>query len=233
MTLMTKSILSLVLVGLAIVNLATMLEVLGRPDGKRADPKRLRLIHRFSGYGFIGLFLVLVYFCLAIMRGMEHEPPSRVVLHGLLSVIAFLVLSIKITLIRFYKKYYTMAVPLGLMVFVLTLSTTAISTGYYFTMRGTTAVTISSDTEETLVGEGATLFNQRGCADCHYADRTDPKLGPGLMGLFSRERMPVSGWAMSEDSLRKQIKTPFRAMPAYGDLTAEEMDALVAFLESL
>ena len=233
MTLMTKSILSLVLVGLAVVNLVTMLEVLGRPDGKRADPKRLRLIHRVCGYVFIALFLVLSYFCLVILRGMGQEPPSRVTLHGLLSVTAFLVLSIKITLIRFYKKYYTMAVPLGLMVFVLTLSTTAISTGYYFTMRGTTAVTISSDTEETLVREGATLFNERGCADCHHADRTDPKIGPGLKGLFDLDRMPVSGWEMSEDSLRKQIKTPFRAMPAYGGLTAEEMDALVAFLESL
>ena len=233
MTLMTKSILSLFLVGLAIVNLVTMLEVLGRPDGKRSDPKRLRLIHRVCGYVFIGLFLVLSYFCLVILRGMGHEPPSRVALHGLLSVTAFLVLSIKIALVRFYKKYYTMAVPLGLMVFVLTLSTTAISTGYYFTMRGTTTVTIPSDTEETLVREGVIFFNERGCADCHHADRTDPKIGPGLKGLFDLDRMPVSGWEMSEDSLRKQIKTPFRAMPPYADLTGEEMDALVAFLRTL
>ena len=39
-TLMTKSILSLFLVGLAIVNLVTMLEVLGRTNAKPADPKR-------------------------------------------------------------------------------------------------------------------------------------------------------------------------------------------------
>jgi cytochrome c len=232
-TLMTKSILSLFLVGLAIVNLATMLEVLGRPDGKRSDPKRLRLIHRVCGCVFIVLFLVLSYFCLVILRGMGQEPPSRVALHGVLSVAAFLVLAIKIVLVRFYKKYYTMAVPLGLMVFVLTLSTTAISTGYYFTMRGTTAVTISSDMKETLVSEGATLFNKKGCADCHHADRTDYKIGPGLKGLFDRERMPVSGWEMSEDSLRKQLKTPFRAMPPYADLTEEEVGALVAFLKSL
>lgn len=232
-TLMTKSILSLFLVGLAIVNLVTMLEVLGRTNAKPADPKRLRLIHRVSGYCFIGLFLVLSYFCLVIMRGMEHEPSSRVALHGVLSVAAFLIVVIKIALVRFYKKYYAMAVPLGLMVFVLTVSTTAVSAGYYFTMRGTAAVAITSDVEETLVGEGATLFNERGCADCHHADRTDPKIGPGLKGLFERERMPVSGWDTSEDNLRKQIRTPFRAMPPYADLTEEEMDALVVFLKSL
>jgi mono/diheme cytochrome c family protein len=230
---MTKSILSLFLVGLAIVNLVIMLEVLGRSDGRHSDPKRLRLIHRVFGYVFIALFLVLSYFCLVILRGMDHEPPSRVALHSLLSVAAFLVLSIKIAFVRFYKKYYAMAVSLGLMVFVLTLSTTAMSAGYYFTMRGTAAVEIALDMEETPVRQGVTLFNEKGCADCHHADRTDPKIGPGLKGLFDLERMPVSGWPATEDSLRKQLKTPFRAMPPYADLSEEDVDALVAFLRTL
>lgn len=53
MIFLTKSILELILTGLAIVNLVVMLELLGRTEERRFNPKKLRLIHRLSGYFFI------------------------------------------------------------------------------------------------------------------------------------------------------------------------------------
>jgi mono/diheme cytochrome c family protein len=233
MIFLTKSILALILTGLAIVNLVVMLELLGRTGEKRFNPKKLRLIHRVSGYLFILLFLLISYFCITIMRGMGQDLPARAALHGLFAVATFFLLCLKISLVRFYKKYYPMAVPMGLGVFILLLTTTATSAGYYFTMRGVSSFQIAPNFQEELAQEGARLFNENACADCHYADRTDAKIGPGLKNLFKRDKLPMSGWAVTEENVRKQLKTPFRAMPSFAPLPEEEVKALLAFLKTL
>ncbi len=234
MIFLTKSILALVVTGLAILNLVVMLELLGRTGEKSFNPKKLRLIHRVIGYLFILLFLLISYFCITIMRGMGQDLPVRAALHGLFAVATFFLLSLKITLVRFYKKYYQMAVPMGLGVFILILTTTATSAGYYFTMRGVSSFQRAPDFQEELVQEGARLFNENGCADCHYADRTDAKIGPGLKELFKRDKLPMSGWAVTtEENVRKQLRTPFRAMPSFAALSEEKVKALLAFLKTL
>lgn len=233
MIFLPKSILALVLTGLAVLNLVVMLELLGRMEEKRFDPKKLRLIHRVSGYLFILLFLFISYFCIKIMRGMGQDPPARAALHGIFAVATFFLLCLKITFVRFYKKYYSMAVPMGLGVFILILTTTATSAGYYFTMRGVSSFQITTDVQEGLAREGGRLFNEKACADCHYADSTDTKIGPGLKGLFKRDTLPISGWAVTEDNIRKQLKTPSRAMPSFASLPEEEVKAVLAFLKTL
>ena len=233
MIFLTKSILALILVGLAVLNLVVMLELLGRTDEKKFNPKKLRQLHRVSGYVFILLFLFISYYCIKIMRGMGQDLPARANFHAILAVATFFLLSLKITIVRFYKKYYTMAVPMGLGVFLLILTTTATSAGYYFTMRGVSPFQITADLKEELAREGATVFNERGCADCHYADRTEAKIGPGLKGLFKRDKLPTSGRAVTEDNVRKQLKTPFRGMPSFADLPEDKVKALLAFLTTL
>lgn len=82
--------------------------------------------------------------------------------------------------------------------------------------------------------EGAALFAEKGCAQCHYADSKETKIGPGLEGLFNREALPVSRRAVSEENIRKQILTPYDAMPSYSDrLTEEQIDRLIEYLKSL
>jgi cytochrome c2 len=233
MIFLTKSILALILVGLAVLNLVVMLELLGRTDEKRFNPKRLRQLHRVNGYVFIILFLFISYYCIKIMRGMGQDLSVRANFHAILAVATFFLLCLKITIVRFYRKYYTMAVPMGLGVFLLILTTTATSAGYYFTMRGVSPFKISADLKEELAREGATVFNERGCVDCHYADRTEAKIGPGLKGLFKRDKLPTSGRAVTEDNVRKQLKTPFRGMPSFADLPEDKVKALLAFLTTL
>ena len=233
MLFLTKSILTLILTGLAIVNVVVMLELLGRTEERRFNPKKLRQIHRVSGYFFMLLFLFISYFCIKIMRGMGQDLTARAALHGLLAVATFFLLCLKITLVRFYKKYYAMAVPMGLGVFILLLTTTATSAGYYFTMRGVSSFQITADLQEEVAREGARLFSEKGCADCHYADRTETRIGPGLKELFKRDKLPMSGRAVTEDNVRKQLKTPFRAMPSFAGLPEEEVKALLVFLKTL
>jgi cytochrome c2 len=82
--------------------------------------------------------------------------------------------------------------------------------------------------------QGATLFSEKGCGQCHYADSRDAKTGPGLKSLFSRESLPVSGGAVSEANIRDQLLTPYRNMPSFADrLSEEEIDHLIEYLKSL
>jgi mono/diheme cytochrome c family protein len=231
MTFWTKSILALVLTGSAFLGLFAILELLGRKE-KRFNPRTLRTIHRVNGYFFFVFYLFISYYCLKIMRGAGEELSARASLHGLLAVAAFFILCVKILILRSYRQYFSMVPTLGLGVFVLTLCTTATSAGYYFTMRGAGVVVPTVDSGEKLVRKGAEYF-AKNCLDCHYVDRTQSKIGPGLKGLFERKTLPASGRPVTEENILEQLKNPVNVMPAYPDLTEEAFLALMAYLKNI
>ncbi|MDP2645758.1 MAG: c-type cytochrome [Desulfobacterales bacterium] len=86
--------------------------------------------------------------------------------------------------------------------------------------------------DNELALEGAAFFQER-CAMCHNSDSIETKIGPGLKGLFQREKLPVSERPVSEDNVRRQLKTPAAAMPSFADLKKEKVSALVAYLKTL
>ncbi len=88
----------------------------------------------------------------------------------------------------------------------------------------------AADTESVVAG--AKLF-EKSCSFCHFTDSTETRVGPGLKGLFEREKMSISGWPVSDDSLRRQLKTPFKEMPPFESLTGEEINSLTEYLKSL
>jgi uncharacterized membrane protein len=79
---------------------------------------------------------------------------------------------------------------------------------------------------------GEMLFNQK-CAFCHFTDSTATKVGPGLKGLFKKEKMTFSDWPMTPENVRRQLQTPFRQMPPFDSLTEEQVQALLDYLQSL
>jgi cytochrome c len=82
--------------------------------------------------------------------------------------------------------------------------------------------------------QGAQLFNDRGCFQCHFTDSAETRMGPGLMGLFDRQDLPASGRPVSEKNVRRQLLDPFRSMPSFADrLTREEQDQIISFLKTL
>jgi uncharacterized membrane protein len=92
---------------------------------------------------------------------------------------------------------------------------------------------VSQDAADTgPILAGAKLFEQK-CSFCHLIDSTETKVGPGLKGLFQLEKMPVSGWPMSLESVRKQLKTPFDQMPPFENFSKEEVKVLSDYLKSL
>jgi cytochrome c len=82
--------------------------------------------------------------------------------------------------------------------------------------------------------EGSKLFADKGCAACHFTDSRETKVGPGLKGLFKRDKLPKSGRKVTEENIRKQLKTPYKSMPSFaGRLTKKQTDQLIAYLKTL
>lgn len=83
-----------------------------------------------------------------------------------------------------------------------------------------------------LAAKGQELFIQR-CAFCHFVDSTESKVGPGLKGLFLSEQFPVSRFPATREGVQRQLLSPFKDMPAFDQLSKEEISALSAYLETL
>jgi cytochrome c len=78
---------------------------------------------------------------------------------------------------------------------------------------------------------GKTVFEQ--CAVCHNADSDEKKMGPGLKGLFKKEKL-TGGQKATESNIRAKIDTGGNGMPAYKDMLSDkEKDDLVAYLKTL
>jgi uncharacterized membrane protein len=89
-----------------------------------------------------------------------------------------------------------------------------------------------AQTENLLVQDGRQIFEQK-CAMCHLTDSTQTKVGPGLKGLYQRESLPVSDRTVSDETVRDQIRSPYSNMPAFPDLSAEQMEALLEYMKTL
>jgi cytochrome c len=79
--------------------------------------------------------------------------------------------------------------------------------------------------------KGKEVFQQ--CTPCHNSDSTDKKMGPGLKGLFSKEKLN-NGKKPTEDNVRAQIDEGGNGMPAYKEMLGDdEKTDLIAYLKTL
>jgi cytochrome c len=74
---------------------------------------------------------------------------------------------------------------------------------------------------------------ENNCGVCHNADSTERKMGPGLKGLFKRDKL-ANGKAVNEANVTGMINEGGNGMPPFADvLTKAEKDDIVAYLKSL
>ena len=71
------------------------------------------------------------------------------------------------------------------------------------------------------------------CAVCHYADKTDRRLGPGLLGIFKKEKME-NGKPVNEANVRETIREGYGKMIAFKEkLDDQQLADLLAYLRTL
>src|SRR5579859_3366097 len=79
--------------------------------------------------------------------------------------------------------------------------------------------------------KGKEVFDQ--CSVCHNSDSDEKKIGPGLKGLFKRDKL-VNGKKVTDANVRDLINTGGNGMPAYADmLSSDDKNDLLAFLKTL
>jgi cytochrome c len=80
--------------------------------------------------------------------------------------------------------------------------------------------------------KGKEVFEQ--CSVCHNADSTEAKAGPGLKGLFKKDKLK-NGKKPTEANVRAMINTGGTdgKMPPYADMDETEKTNLIAYLKTL
>ena len=79
--------------------------------------------------------------------------------------------------------------------------------------------------------KGKEVFQQ--CGVCHNADSDEKKMGPGLKGLFKKDKL-ANGKKPTEPNIRTKVDEGGNGMPAYKDMLSDkEKDDLVAYLKML
>jgi cytochrome c5 len=79
---------------------------------------------------------------------------------------------------------------------------------------------------------GKDLFSAN-CSGCHFSDRKDTKVGPGLEGLFKNPKLPKSGRATNEKNVRETIVNGREKMPPFKHLKDDTINAIIDYLKSL
>jgi cytochrome c len=79
--------------------------------------------------------------------------------------------------------------------------------------------------------KGKVVFEQ--CAICHNADTDEKKMGPGLKGLFKKDKM-ANGKKPTDAAVLDKINEGGNGMPPYKDtLSDAEKDDVIAYLKTL
>lgn len=237
-----KSLLSILVLILTLFSLLTMFEVFGREN--RFDKEKLKRIHKINGWTYIILYVVIAYFCLDFIIKTKSEPSSRATFHGIFALSIITLLFLKISFIRFYKKFYNEVKTIGILVTLLTIGMIGTSSGYYLLItkfgKDLPAKMVSEKeiskislrTDNLSIKKGKELYESK-CYFCHEALSTDWGVGPGHKGILKNPLLPVSKKPATPENIANQLIKPYKDMPSFSYLSEEEVLNLIAYLNTL
>ena len=79
--------------------------------------------------------------------------------------------------------------------------------------------------------KGKAIFEQ--CAVCHSADTDEKKMGPGLKGLFKKDKL-ANGKKPTDATVMSKINDGGNGMPPYKDVLSDgEKNDVLAYLKTL
>ena len=251
-----KSILSIVMLCLAVIAMFTMFELLGRAE-KRFDTEKLKKIHKVNGIIYFLIFAFIAYFCIRFIVLSKAELSARSAFHSVFALTILVLFGVKISITRIYRQFYHQVSVLGLIMAITTFGLVGTSGGYYLlvTRFGTdmafdkimqykqkeerkkaekadAVLKFVIRTDPESIGSGKNLFDAK-CSFCHDAYSTNTIVGPGLKGVLKNPSLPVSGRPATPENIRKQLRQPFNRMPSFEYLSEKEVADIIAFLNTI
>ncbi len=88
----------------------------------------------------------------------------------------------------------------------------------------------SSDAE--TVERGRQLYRQH-CLVCHDPESRELAAGHGHKEILQREELPVSGRPATPENVVRVLRQPYDAMPSFAWLTDEQVEDLLAYLNTI
>ncbi len=244
-----KSLLSLLVLASALVGIFTAFEMFGRVE-QRFNRDTLRKIHRANGILYLVLCLGLTYLCFGFLVRTKAEPSVRVMFHSLFAISVVLILCFKILAAGTYRQFYAKLQTAGLILAFASFCMIATSAGYYLLVTKfgkDISAAGSSDQKRTAIVEqtgmiartdpesirkGKELYEDK-CTFCHDPSSNIAGTGPGHKGILKNQLLPVSRKPATPDNIAAQIRNPFKDMPLFSYLSDDEVQALIAYLNTL
>ena len=232
-----KSLLAVFFLAAGATALVSMLTLMGRSE-RRLGALTLMRTHRIAGYVFVALVVVLATMGFRHLARAGDGLPLRGVIHWTLALFLVAALALKLVIVRSYRQFIKFVPGFGLIVFSLAFVVAAVSAGFFVLAgpRGTAPVEqpqVEQVSDAGDAGRGEVIF-ARNCQMCHFADSTEAKTGPGLGGLFARDRLASSGRPVTRAAVRGQIEAPVGSMPSFTSrLSQDELSDLLVYLETL
>lgn len=232
-----KSILGSIFLVAGVIAVICMFALMGKTE-RKISATFLRRMHKGAGFVFAILLLVISYFCIKYVAMVGDQLSGRAVMHSVLSLSLFIVLVIKITIVQFYKQFLRFVPTMGIIAFILAFVVFSTSAGYYFlrilSVEDTSeeTMTVSEIEIEGNAEKGASFFKDK-CSGCHFSEKEENKIGPGLKNILKKAQLPSSDRPANFENIRRQLKTPLLTMPAFPSLSEQELADLQAYLKSL
>jgi len=235
--LLIKSLLAVLFLIASLIAVASMLHMMGKSD-KKTSPNVLRRIHKTAGFLSFILLIVISYFCIKYWVKLGDQASLRAVFHAVLAFGLIIIFILKISIVQFYKQFLRYVPVLGMIVFCFAFVVFCTSAGYFFLTKLCAHPTATEETATTTtmipgnIGKGRALFEEK-CSSCHFAERDESKLGPGLKGLLKKETLPFTGRPATLENVRAQLTRPTVSMPSFASLSTQELADLLEYLKSL
>ncbi|MDP2158239.1 MAG: cytochrome c [Nitrospirota bacterium] len=244
-----KSLLSLVILASALMGIFTAFEMFGRVEQK-FNRDRLRKFHSANGVLYIILCLGLTYLCFDFLVRTKAEPSVRVMFHALFALSVLLILCFKVLVARIYRQFYAKLQTAGLILAFISFCMIGTSAGYYLlitkfgkdipvagsadqtktTVAEQTGMVAKTDSES--ISKGKLLYEDK-CTFCHDPFSNKTLTGPGHKGILKNPLLPVSLKPATPDNIAAQLRSPFKDMPSFSYLSADEVQSLIAYLNIL
>jgi ferredoxin-NADP reductase len=160
---------------------------------------RLIAAHRIGGYLFIALFCVMGYFMVVRLGDASGSASPGTMIHLTLAMVLSPLLFVKVLVARYYKSHYSLLLPIGLVIFVLSFVLIGITAGPYLAhqTRMQTVSFAAIDLPPTAIDMNlAAATMEKRCSKCHNLDRIAGarKDAPGWLATVNRMRgLPDSG----------------------------------------
>src|SRR5438270_9742865 len=135
---------------------------------------RLIAAHRIGGYLFIALFCVMGYFMAARLGDVAAGAPPGPMIHIAVAMVLSPLLFVKVLVARYYKSYYSVLTPLGLVIFVLAFVLVGIpvvpSLSHHVKLQSVSLEAINLPSGTIDINMAAATMERR-CSKCHNLDR--------------------------------------------------------------